>query len=94
MSLGATIQSTSTKGTHHVAEPFSTFAGIATRDEAYRKLMHHLDEARNQCLVIGHLHQTEDSNMDKLLAKGWFGVEEMLAHMQTQVREIAMRKKL
>lgn len=71
---------------------YSTIGGMATKDEAYRKLMFHLDEARNQCLVIGHFYRTEDDNMSRLIAKGWFGVEEMLQMMQAQVREIAMRK--
>ena len=43
-------------------------------------------------VVIGHLHSTEDSNMDKLLAKGWHGVAEMIEMMRKQVREIAMKK--
>lgn len=75
-----------------MAEPFSTIGGVVTKDEAYRKLMFHLDEARNQALVIGHLHQTEDSNLDKLIAKGWYGVEEMLKMMQEQIRQIAMKR--
>ena len=75
-----------------MSEPFSTLGGLATKDEAYRKLMHHLEEAQNQALVIGHFHQTEDSNMDKLLAKGWYGVGEMIEMMRMQIREIAMRR--
>lgn len=75
-----------------MSEPFSTLGGVVTKDEAYRKLQYHLDEARNQALVIGHLHKTEDGNMDKLLAKGWYGVEEMLKMMQEQIRQIAMKR--
>ena len=75
-----------------MTEPFSTIGGVATKDEAYRKLMHHLEEAQNQALVIGHFHQTEDSNMDKLLAKGWYGVGEMIEMMRMQIRELAMRR--
>ena len=75
-----------------MSEPFSTIGGVPTKDEAYRKLMHHLEEAQNQALVIGHFHQTEDSNMDKLLAKGWYGVGEMIEMMRMQIREIAMRR--
>jgi hypothetical protein len=75
-----------------MTEPFSTFGGMVTKSEAYRKLMHHLEEAENQALVIGHLHKTEDANMDKLLAKGWYGVGEMLKHTREQIRELAMRR--
>jgi hypothetical protein len=75
-----------------MSEPFSTIGGIATKDEAYRKLMHHLEEAQNQALVIGHLHNTEDSKMDKLLAKGWYGVGEMLQMTREQIRQLAMKR--
>ena len=30
--------------------------------------------------------------MDKLLAKGWYGVGEMIEMMRVQIREIAMRR--
>ncbi len=71
---------------------YSTFGGIPTANEAYRLLIHHIDEARNQCLVISHLRMTEDDNRSKLIAKGWAGMEEMLAMVQEQVRQIAMKR--
>lgn len=71
---------------------YSTLGGVATIDEAYRKLMWHIDEARNQCLVISHLRMTDDTDIARLIAKGWAGMEEMLALTQEQVRQIAMRK--
>jgi len=73
-------------------ESYSRIDGIATKDEAYRLLMHHVSKARNQCLVISHLHNTEDDNRSKLLAKGWAGMEEMLAMVQEQLRQIAMNR--
>lgn len=75
-----------------MSEPFSTLGGIATKDEAYRKLMHHLEEAENNANVIGHLHNTEDDNVHKLLAKGWYGVGEMLHNAREQIRRLAMRR--
>ena len=75
-----------------MTEPFSTIGGVATKDEAYRKLQHHLEEAQNQALVIGHFFNTEDDNVSKLMAKGWYGVGEMLQMTRRQVREIMMRK--
>lgn len=71
---------------------YGTIGGVPTKDEAYRLLMHHLEEAQNQALVIGHLHKTEDSQMDKLLAKGWYGIGEMLEMMRTKVRQLAMKR--
>lgn len=76
-----------------MSEPFSTMGGMPTRDEAYRKLMHHLDECINQCLVIGHFFNTEDDNKSKLLAKGWYGIgNEMLPMFKEQVRQLAMKR--
>lgn len=75
-----------------MSEPFSTIGGIATKDEAYRKLTHHLQEAQNNCHVIGHLFNTEDDNRSRLLAKGWHGVAEMLKMVEVQVRQIMMGK--
>jgi hypothetical protein len=75
-----------------MSEPFSTLGGIATKDEAYRKLQHHLQEGQNQCHVIGHLFNTEDDARSKLMAKGWHGVAEMLKMVEIQVREIMMGK--
>lgn len=72
--------------------PYSTIGGVATKDEAYRKLMWHLEEAENQALVIGHFHNTEDDNMSKLTAKGWYGVGEMLKMTREQIRQLAMRR--
>lgn len=75
-----------------MSEPFSTSGGVPTKDEAYRKLMHHLEEGENQALVIGHLWNTEDDNMSKLLAKGWYGVGEMLHNAREQIRRLAMNR--
>ena len=73
---------------------YSTLGGTVTIDESYRLLMHHLSEARNQCLVISHLRMTDDTNQARLIAKGWTATEEMLSMMQEQIRQIAMRKLL
>ena len=75
-----------------MSEPFSTIGGMPTKDEAYRKLMHHLEEAQNQALVIGHFCNTEDDNASKLMAKGWYGVGEMLAMTKENIRKLAMRR--
>ena len=73
---------------------YATLGGTVTIDESYRLLMHHLSEARNQCLVISHLRMADDTNQARLIAKGWTAMEEMLSMTQEQVRQIAMRKLL
>lgn len=66
-----------------------TRGGVPTRGEAYSKLMHHLDEAHNQVLVLSHLTNTEDDAMSKLLAKGWLGIGELLRVFKFKVTELA-----
>lgn len=68
---------------------YSTIGGVATRGEAYSKLIHHLREAQDQAAVLAHLHNTEDNHMDRLLAKGWLGIEEMLKMMVRNVTTLA-----
>lgn len=75
-----------------MTESYGRIGGVATKDEAYRLLTHHLQEAQSQCHVIGHLFNTEDDNRSRLLAKGWHGVAEMLKMVEVQVREIMMGK--
>ena len=71
---------------------FSTKGGIVTRSEAYVKLLHHLDEARDQAAVIGHLHKTEDTKKDDVLAMGWFAVAELMKRVRENVTELAQGK--
>lgn len=71
---------------------YSTVGGIPTRAEAYLKLMHHLREAADQAAVLSHLHNTEVSKMDQLVAKGWLGVHELLMRMISQITKLAANK--
>jgi len=71
---------------------YSTSGGHVTRDEAYRKLMWHLNEAADQAAVLSHLHNTEISSMDGLMSKGWLGIHELLLRMVTQIRNLVASK--
>lgn len=71
---------------------FSTIGGQVTRGETYMKLLDHLREAQDCCATLSHLHNTEDNDMDKLLARGWLGVAEMMRMMQHKVTEMAQNK--
>ena len=71
---------------------YETTAGHVTRAEAYSKLMWHLREAQDQAAVLAHLHNTEDSQLDKLLAKGWLGVSEMFKLVIHQITGLAANK--
>jgi hypothetical protein len=68
---------------------FETKGGVVTRGECFSKMLHHIDELRDQILVMSHLHMTEDSNKDRLMAVGWRGIEEMLTMLRRQIVELA-----
>jgi len=71
---------------------YSTFGGIPTRGEAYSKLMFHLREAADQAAVLSHLHNTEDTQMEKLMAKGWLGIHELIMRMIAQITKLCASK--
>lgn len=67
-----------------------TIGGVPTKGEAFAKLVHHLREAQEQAAVIGHLH-SENDKMDRLLAKGWLGISEMLKMLTHNVTQMATK---
>ncbi len=71
---------------------FSTKGGIVTRSDTYVKLLHHLDEARDCCAVIAHLHQTEDIDKDRVMAIGWLAIADLMKRIREKVTELAMGK--
>lgn len=71
---------------------YSTTAGVPTRGDAFTKLIYHLNEAADQAALLSHLHSTEDSEMDKLTAKGWLGIHELLLRTRAQITKLAMNK--
>lgn len=75
-----------------MTEPYPTSGGHLTRGEVFTKILYHIDELRDLCCMMSHLHKTEGGQMDLLLAKGWLGVNEMLAMFRRQVTEMAKGK--
>jgi len=73
---------------------YETVAGYVTRAETYSKLMDHLREAEECCYVISHLHNTEDSPIDNLLATGWRGIGQLLEKVRAQIVALAAKKGL
>ena len=71
---------------------YSTIGGQVTRGEAFSKLLHHLNEAADQAAVISHLHITEGSKMEELMAQGWKGVHEMLLLVRNTIVKMAQNK--
>lgn len=73
---------------------YETSAGYVTRADAFSKLLHLLREAEDQCYVISHLHRTEDSKREELMATGYRAIGQMLALVRKQVVELAKGKNL
>ena len=71
---------------------YETTGGYVTRSEAYSKLMHHLIEAADQAAVLSHLHNTEASPMDQLVAKGWLGIHQLLLLTRDNIIKLAANK--
>lgn len=70
---------------------YETTAGIPTRGGTFAKLIDHIREAQDCAAMLSHLHNTEDNEMDKLMARGWLGVEELLKRLAHDVTELAKR---
>ena len=75
-----------------MSSKYSTTGGTVTRGDAFTKLLWHLREAADQAAVLSHLHNTEDSAMDKLVAKGWLGIHELILRMVAQITKLAANK--
>lgn len=62
---------------------------IPTQGESYAKLIHHLREAQDASAMLAHLANAND---DRLIAKGWLAVQEMLKKTVINVTKLAMGK--
>lgn len=71
-----------------MSEPYPTFGGTVTKGEVFTKILHHIDELRNLFCTMGHLYKLEDDRRGDLLAKGWFGVNEMFGMLRAQIVEL------
>lgn len=72
-----------------MASKYETIGGVVTRGECYAKLIDLLDQVMDQCAVMAHLHNTEGSDSDKLLAKGWLGMVELMSRIRHQMTQLA-----
>lgn len=73
---------------------FSTTGGVVTRSDTYTKALYHLDELRDCFAVLAHLHKTEDTDKDRVLAMGWLASAELMKRVRTQVIDLAQGKLL
>lgn len=70
----------------------TTIAGVPSRSIVYSKIMENIRELQDHTALMAHLHNTENNDMDKLLAKGWLGMSEMFKMMGYQITELAKNK--
>lgn len=71
---------------------YPTESGYVTRAAVYSKLLDHLREAADMAATLSHLHNTEDGGMDKLIARGWLGIHELLLRLVAQITKLAANK--
>lgn len=69
-----------------------TIGGVVTRGEVYMKMLDHLRQVQDLTATMAHLHNTENNDMDKLLAKGWLGMTELFKQVEHRVTSLAMNK--
>lgn len=69
-----------------------THGGTPSRGLVYSKLCELLREAQDCACLMAHLHQTEGNDADKLLAKGWLGIAELLDRLTAQITKLAANK--
>jgi hypothetical protein len=70
----------------------TTIGGNVSRSEVYMKLLDHVREAQDCAALMAHLHNTEGSDVDKVLSKGWLGMSEMFKLIAHQVTLLASNK--
>lgn len=68
---------------------YETFAGHVTRGETFAKILHLTDELLDQTAVMAHLHETEDSRVDKALANGWRAIHHVMQMMRGRLIELS-----
>lgn len=69
-----------------------TVAGHATHGETYVALMHHITECQELAAIKAHLHNTEGSAKDVVLARAWLQVSEHFKIMKHKLTQLAMGK--
>ena len=70
----------------------TTIGGAPSRSMVYAKLTDHLREAADCAAIMAHLHNTEGNDMDKVLAKGWLGIHELILRLIAQITKLAASK--
>jgi hypothetical protein len=58
-----------------------------TQGETYAVIIERLRQLQEACAMMAHLCNTESK--DRLLAKGWLGVEEHFKHIQSKITALA-----
>lgn len=65
---------------------------VPTQGESFAKLLEYLRKAQEESATMGHLTGLQGSAMDQLLAKGWYGISELLGQVCIQVTKLAQGK--
>jgi len=75
-----------------MSDRLPTIGGVVTKGECLTKIMYHIDELQGLYATYAHLLNTEDNDMDKLLARGWLGMSELVKMQKKKIIEMAQGK--
>ena len=76
-----------------MASKYETVGGHVSRGETFAKILDLTDQLLDQCAVMAHLHNTEDSAKDRFLAQGWLCMHhafKLIRHQLVQLSKGAM----
>lgn len=73
-------------------KPYDTFGGTVTHESLFTRMKDSLERLQDDCCLKSHLHNTEDNPQDKLLAKGWLAIAEMMKLVDYQITAMATGK--
>ena len=68
-----------------MTQPYQTSGGIPTRGLVFDQLIENLNQARNCCGMLAHIHQTESGTKDKVMALAWLSIAELMHKIVTKV---------
>lgn len=72
-----------------MSDRLPTIGGVVTKGECLTKILYHSEELENLYYTYAHLLNTEDNQIDKLLAKGWLGMGELMKLQRQKILEMA-----
>ena len=65
--------------------PYQTSSGLPTRGLVFAELIEAMRQVETCCALLAHIHQTEASAKDKVLAMAWLSIAELMRKLVIKV---------